>query len=113
MASTADIFTKRVSKKHLLEGNSRVLRRLEPHGAGTEATNRASRDLEHVDALGVHATLGVYRTVSQTEGPGRRGHLVYDGLLDDLRRARGRNVDGFLEERANERIRLVEDDEGP
>ena len=85
---------------------------VESNGPRAQAANRTRRDFEHVDALRVHSTLGVDGPVPETQRPRGGGDLVEDGLLHGVRGTRRRHVDRLFEERTNERIGFVEDDEG-
>ena len=82
---------------------------LKAEGARAQAADRARGDFEDKDAVRVDAALGVDRTVMEAQRSRRARHAVDDGALRVGVRGRRRQVDRFLEERAVERIGLVED----
>src|SRR4030095_1781792 len=89
------------------------MRTVEAQGASAQAANRTSGDLEHIHAFRIHTAFGMNRPVAESERPRRRAYLVQDGLPNEQWCARGLDVNGFLEKRADEGIWLVENDERP
>ena len=88
-------------------------RALEAQRLRAQPADRPRRHFEHVHALAVDAALGVHRTVMQPERLRRARHRRRDLRLDPGVHLRRRHVNRFLEERAVERIGLVEDRERP
>ncbi len=110
------IFAKRVTKEELLERHCGLRiadcgLRLEAQRARTQAADRPGGDFEHEDAFSVHPALGVDRTVAQAERGGGAADTADDGALHVVGCGRGREIDRLLEERAVQRIGLVEDRE--
>src|SRR5215467_3633075 len=95
----------RVRKDQVLEGQTGA----ERQGAGAEASDRARGHLEHERAALVQAKLRVDGALGEPERRARVAAHRGDTGLDGFRQTRRRHVDRLLEERAVERIGLVED----
>ena len=104
-----DVLAQGMSQHQLLEREAGA----KTQGAGAQAADGAGGDLDdHGRTAGRQAELGVDRAGSQAQRGGGGGGRGLDGLLGGGGQARGGDVDGLLEERAVERVRLVEQGQG-
>ena len=76
--------------------------------AASQAAYRARRQLQKPGSLVVDAEFRVHRAVAQAQGEGGLLGVLGDGCLQVRIEARRRNVEGFLEIGAVQRVRLVE-----
>src|SRR6478672_12468157 len=103
-----DIFPDRVAKNQFLQTDQvRVLRRMELQGTRAKAANRPRCDLDRPDSALVDAKFGMHRPMRQTDGAHRFCSSKTNRLLLRGGKARGRDVNRFLEKRSFQWIGLV------
>ncbi len=110
-AVVRDFATRCVSQQDFLQRHGTLV--AEPQHLRAQPPDRPRGDFEHEHAAGADPALRVHRAVGQTQRGGRALHVIEHRLLLPGGQRRGRDVDRLLEERTVERIRLVEDGEGP